>query len=189
MKRTIATIGWMSAVLTEMAALRTPAYSMVAGNEVIITQGYPLFLMAATPADVETSARMAVQGSGSKNVQVAAFANPPIDLAVNHTGYKSFGVRVKITDSPLAFKYGIYRITLGDVGTALLDIQVRATKLPVDVVMLGISNVGGQGSIISIVSPRVTVTVADSTVAAAHSLISETLNERDLGRMVARVGA
>jgi hypothetical protein len=181
--RNKAIIGWMAAVITEMANARTPAYSMVEGNEIIITQGYPLYLMQDTPAALESAARTAVQGSGTKNVQVAAFANPPVDLAVNHTGIKSFGVRVKITDSPLAFKYGIYRITLGDVGTALLDIQVRASVLPVDVVMLGVSNVGGQASVISIVSPRVTVTVADSTVAAAHSLISETLNERDLGKI------
>jgi hypothetical protein len=176
-------IGWLSAVLVEMADLRTPAYSMVPGNEVIIVQGYPLRTMHSTPEDLESACRTAVQGSGAKNVQVATFATPPVDLAVNHTAIKSFGVRVKLADSPLTFKYGIYHITLGEVGTALLAIQVRASRLPVDVIMLGVSNVGGQGSVISITSPRVTVTVLESTVTAASHLISESLNERDLGRL------
>jgi len=174
-------VGWMAAVLTQMANKRTWALAVSKATEIVITQGFPLYIMAARGADLIAQCKTAAQGSATKAISPTLAPNPLADITINLGNVKSYGVRVKIADSLTGFKFGTYNVQLLDGATVLGDVFVRAASNVADFVMLGISNAGGQASIISIANPQVKIINANSSLVIGNSITAETLNERDLG--------
>lgn len=174
-------IGWMQDILAEMAASRTPAYAVSDRTEVIITQGYPLYITPTNGDQLVVAAKLAVQGSAQKAIATGLEAAVPVDITLDLGTIKSFGVRVKIADSINNFKYGVYNIQLLDGAAVLLDVYVKPATNVADVILLGINNNGGQGSIVPIAHPEVKILAATSSVTQGNSITAETLNERDLG--------
>lgn len=175
----------MASILKQMAKARVWAFPVTRNTDIVVVQGNPLYTVASTYDQLLTQCRVAAQGSGSKSIVQALAPNPLADVTIDLTTIKSFGVRVKIADSLNNFKYGAYDVKLQDGATVLGEVYIRAATNVVDVILLGISNVGGSASIISIAHPEVLVVNANSSLAIGNSIVAETLNERDLGLSVA----
>lgn len=174
-------IGWMQNIILSAAEARAIAYPISSRTEIIVAQGYPIYLTASSGNQIIAACKIAAQGSGNKAVATALMASPPVDTTLDLTTIQSFGVRVKIADSLNNFKYGIYDVQLLDGATVLSEVFVRAATNVVDFIMFGISNIGSQASIKPIAHPEVKVLAASSSLAAGNSFTAETLNERDLG--------
>lgn len=174
-------IGWMQNIILNAAEARAIAYPISSRTEIIVAQGFPIYLTASSGQQLIAACKIAAQGSGNKAVATALMANPPVDTTLDLSSINSFGVRVKIADSLNNFKYGVYDVQLLDNATVLSEIFVRAATNVIDFVMFGISNVGSQASIKPIVVPKVKIIAATSSLAAGNSFTAETLNERDLG--------
>jgi len=180
-----ASVGWLGPVLTRMANERRYVIPQVDDNQVIIAQGYPLQLLSTTPSELLDAVRINTLGSSSKVIVsqtvTAAGAVTTLDLGQ----VRAFGVRVKITDSPLNFRFGYYQVTVKDGATTLAVVYVSAAKVPVDFVVLGIANNGGQATPLTIANPVVVVTgyAAGSATTDTTFVAAETLNQRDLGEI------
>jgi len=176
--------GYLAPVLTAMANTRRWATATRPENVVIVNQTYPVQLLAMTPVELLNNVRIAAQGSAVKAVAQNLMPAAGADLTLDLGQVKSFGVRVRITDSPLNFKFGAYTVTVKDGATPIGVIYLLGSKLPADVIILGISNAGGQATIVPIVNPQVTITGSASgsaTVSQSTNVFAETLNLRDLG--------
>lgn len=183
-----ASVGWLGPVLTKMANERRYVVPQLDDNQVIITQGFPLQLLSTTPADLLDAVRINALGSAAKGI-VTANMTTSADSTINLGDIRSFGVRVKISDSALNFRYGYYRIQLRDgASTVIADAYVSATKVPVDVIILGIANNGGQATPLTIANPQVVITGSanGSAVTVTTFVAAETLNQRDLGEIANR---
>jgi len=179
-----AQFGYLGPVLTKMANSRRWAVVTSDANQVIVQQAYPLQLLQTTPIDLLNAARIAAQGSAVKAYESAFMPAAGADLTINLGTVRSFGVRVRISDSPLEFKFGSYNVKVKDGATVLGEIEVLANKLPAEVIILGISNAGGQATCTTIVNPQVVVAGSangSSTVTASTTVWAETLNLRDVG--------
>lgn len=182
MQAALVALGWMGRSIVEMAQNRSWVTSIGEGCDVFPTQGYPRFSMHATPLDYLSQAKLVVQGEGRKDF-VQATADGTNATVINLTR-RSTGVRIKISDSAINFRNGTFDITLGDAAVALGQVFLKANRPSVEIVMLGISNTGGQASILGIATPRVTVANSGST--PSTTLISaETINMYDLGALTA----
>jgi len=179
-----ATFGYLAPLLTAMANTRRWAVATRPENVVIVNQAYPVQLLAMNPVELLNNVRIAAQGSAVKAVAQNLMPAAGADLTLNLGNIKSFGVRVRITDSPLNFKFGAYTITLNDGASAIAQVYLLGSKLPADVVILGISNAGGQATVVPILNPQVVITGSASgsaTVSSSTNIFVETLNLRDLG--------
>jgi len=124
------TPGWMSQVLPAMIGSRAWIFPLSERTEVIPAQPYPMFTQATSAAAVANAAHVAVQGQavkqfGSQGV-VAASGVQYIDCGYGIAASQAalagtpnnpvtvFGLRVKITNSPLNFKYGVYNVAVVD---------------------------------------------------------------------------
>jgi len=185
-----AQFGYMGPVLTAMANSRRWAVVSRSENSVIINQNYPLQLLQQTPLELLNAAKIAAQGSAVKATAQAVMPAAGADLTLNLGSVKSFGVMVRITDSPLNFKFGTYTIQLLDGATILGTVYVTGAKLPVEIYLLGISNAGGQATAASIQNPQVKVlgsasaTDPSATVSSSTYVFAQTLNMRDIGSVV-----
>lgn len=176
--------GYMGKVLTKMANTRRWAVASVDSNGIVINQAYPLQLLQQTPTDLLNAVRIASQGSAVKAYAQSLMPAAGADLTLNLGSVRSFGVRVRITDSPLNFKFGAYQVQLLDGASLLGEIVVVAAKLPAEVFILGISNAGGQATATTIANPQVKVIGSangSATVSQSTSAWAETLNLRDIG--------
>lgn len=176
--------GYMGKVLTKMANSRRWAVASVDSNGIVVNQAYPLQLLQQTPTDLLNAVRIASQGSAVKAYQQALMPAAGADLTLNLGSVRSFGVRVRITDSPLNFKFGAYTVTLRDGTTDLAQVVIVAAKLPAELFLLGISNAGGQATATTIANPQVVIAGSASgsaTVTGSTSVWAETLNLRDIG--------
>lgn len=182
-----AAFGYLAPVLTAMANTRRWAVATRNDNTVIINQNYPLQLVSQTPLELLNACRISAQGSAVKATAQAVMPAAGADLTLNLGNVKSFGVRVRLTDSPLNFKFGTYTIQLKDGSTVLGQVYLTAAKLPGEVILLGVSNAGGQATNTSIANPQVTIigsaatTDASATVSSSTFVFVETLNMRDIG--------
>lgn len=180
--------GYLGPVLTAMANTRRWAVAAREENSVIIDQAYPLQLMPATPLEILNSARIAAQGSAVKAVSQSLMPAAGADLTLNLGNVRSFGVRVRISDSPLNFKFGVITVELLDNTTSLGKVYLIGAKLPAEVFFLGVSNAGGQGSVTTIANPVVKVygsATGSATTSSSTAVWAETLNLRDLGVVTA----
>jgi len=182
-----ASVGWLGPVLTKMANERRYVVPQLDDNQIIVKQGYPLQLMSTTPSDLLDAVRINALGSAAKAI-VTANMTTSADSTLDLGSVRSFGVRVKISDSPLNFRFGYYNVQLRDGATVLADVYVSATKVPVDIVLLGIANNGGQATPLTIANPQVVVvgSANGSAVTTTTFVAAETLNQRDLGEIANR---
>jgi len=180
-----AVFGYMGAVLTKMANTRRWAVTSNDANSIIITQAYPLQLLQQTPGDLLNAVRIAAQGSAVKAFQQSLMPAAGADLTLDLGNVRSFGVRVRLTDSPLNFKFGTYTVTLRDgASTVLGQVVLVGAKLPAEAYILGISSAGGQATATTIANPQVVITgsaAGSATTSSSTSVFVETLNLRDIG--------
>lgn len=176
--------GYLGAVFAKMANTRRWAVPTSDNNSVVINQSYPLQLLQSTPYELLTAARIAAQGSAVKAYATESMPAAGADLTINLGSVRSFGARVRITDSVLEFKYGTYTVQLRDGATVLGEVVVIANELPAEVLLLGISNAGGQATCTTIINPQIVVSGSvngSPTVSESTSVWAETLNLRDVG--------
>jgi len=178
------TIGFLVPILTALAEARSYLYAITQGTEFVISQNFPIYTQAAAPADFIDSCRQAVQGASVKAFAMGkSVAATPLVIGLGTVTV--FGVRVKINDSPLNFKYGVVHAQLFDLAVSstvpLVDVYVRTATNCNDFVMLAINNNGGQASITKILQPQVTLVATDSQSFGTLECSVESLNARDLG--------
>lgn len=175
--------GWMGPALTQLANTKRTALSLVQGNNVMIVQAFPLVLAYSSPMDLLGAARIATAGKGEKvTAQTTHTAVADLDLTL--TGTIAFGVKVRVTDSPLNFRFGAYRIQLLNGATVVSEVIVQANKMPAEVILLAISNTGGQATVVGITNPIVRFPFTNSAVTTTLVCWAETLNMRDVGEVV-----
>lgn len=179
-----ASFGYLAPVFTKLANTKRWAVPTSDNNTIVVNQSYPLQLLQSTPYELLTAARIAAQGSAVKAYETALMPAAGADLTIDLGSVRSFGVRVRITDSVLAFKYGTYTVQLLDNTTVMGEVVVIANELPAEVIILGISNAGGQATCTTIQNPQIKVIGSangSSTVTQSTSVWAETLNLRDVG--------
>lgn len=180
--------GWLGPVLTRLSNERRWVLPQIEDNQVIIAQGYPLQMVQNTPESLLDAVRINALGSSSKSIITGFMPTGGANLTLDAGSVRSFGVRIKITDSPLNFSFGYYKVDIQDGSTVLGSIFVTAAKVPVDIVVLGIANNGGQATPLTIANPKITVYGATAGFATADTTFIglETLNQRDLGDVGSR---
>jgi len=181
-------VGWLGPVLSRLANERRWVLPQVEDNQVIIAQGYPLQLMSTSPIDLLDAVRINALGSSAKEIVTATMTDDGADVLLDAGAVRSFGVRIKISDSPLNFRFGYYQVQIQDGSTVLGDIYISAAKVPVDIVVLGIANNGGQATPLTIANPKVKFIGSDNGSATTDTtfVAFETLNQRDLGDVAGR---
>jgi hypothetical protein len=116
-----------------------------------------------------------------------------------------FGVRVRISNALTTFKFATYELMLCTAATtasAMSYILVQVASLPVDVIILAITNTAGQATIIPNTTPYVVVPFANpatspgvagninwGSFAVGDVVYAETLNMRDIGSIEAAVAS
>jgi len=178
------TFGYLGPVLTAMANTRRWTVASDPSNAVVIDQTSPLQLVNQTPIELLSAVRIAAQGSAVKSVQASLMPAAGADLTLDLGTVKSFGVRVRLSDSPLSFKFGALKIELLDGSTSLGIAYLIANRLPAEVFILGISNAGGQASATTIANPKVKIYGSAggyATTSSSTTVWAETLNLRDVG--------
>lgn len=181
-----ASIGYLGPVITRMANDRRWALPQTDDNSVIVKQEYPLQLLPTTPDQLLVALRQNALGDAIKVYEQDNMPSDGSDLTVDLGNVRCFGVRVRLADSPLNFKFGAYYITLKDGTRSVAEVVLLATKVPADVILLGISNNGGQASPATIANPVVVISgsTAGSATTATLDVFVESLNLRDLGDLV-----
>jgi len=176
--------GYLAPVITAMANTRRWAVATGDENSIVVEQSYPLQLVAQTPAELLNAARIFAQGSAVKAVSAALMPAAGANLTINLGTVKSFGVRVRLSDSPLNFKFGTMKIELLDGATSLGVAYLIGARLPAEIYMLGISNAGGQASATTIANPQIVIygsAAGYATTSSSTAVWAETLNLRDIG--------
>jgi hypothetical protein len=183
-------VGWMGPALSAMGAARRWVMSMDPENQLIVAQGQPLLLAHDSPASLTNACALAVQGDGTKNIQEVAWPAVPADTTLTLTaGIKVFGVFVRISNSVLNFKFGTYNFRLLNGATVSGDVFVRVKKLPVEIVMLAITNVSGLASVTTNAAASVLFPLATNpSLLTPDVLYCETLNMRDMGDVITNNG-
>lgn len=175
--------GYLGPCLTRMANDRRWALPQLDENSVVVNQAYPLQLLQQTPLELLNAVRINAQGSSVKAYEQITMPAGGADATVNLGNVRCFGVRVRITDSPLQFKFGAYILTLRDGTTPIGEVAFLANKVPAEIIMLGISNAGGQATAATIANPQIVITGETNGSATTDTTVvwAETLNLRDLG--------
>jgi len=183
-----ASFGWLGPVLTRLSNERRWVLPQIEDNQVIIAQGYPLQMVQNTPESLLDAVRINALGSSVKSIATGFMPSGGGNLTLDLGTDRSFGVRIKITDSPLNFSFGYYKVDVQDGSTVLGSFYVTAAKVPVDLVVLGIANNGGQATPLTIANPKVTVYGATAGFATSTTTFIgvESLNQRDLGDVGSR---
>lgn len=181
-------------IIDQMATNRVWAWNLTPGGKLFVHERYPVHLLQTRAEAVIQAAHAVLLGVGTKAFgqgPVVAVASVVSNLSLA-LSQRAFGVRVVIYDSQLTYRPGFYHIALSDgaysatPGANLGEIYVRSATAPIEVMMFGIQNTGGQASIIGMATPTVTLVASDSATVAATAttttvgMSAETLNERDL---------
>jgi hypothetical protein len=183
-KQPIYKFGWVGSTLNKMADTRRWAWSFNPNNQIILTGTsgiqQPLLMIHTSPAEVLNAARLAVQGNSFKIISQAAWAGA--DLSLTLTGATVFGVRVRVTNSVLNFKYAAVNIRVLNGATLSSEIWVQTNQLPLDVMILTITNANGLASVVPITNPVVTFLLANNAgLVAGDIMYAESINMRDIG--------
>jgi hypothetical protein len=178
--------GWIGPTFTRMANSRRWAWSLNPANQIIIAGtailSQPLMMVHNSPADVLNAARLAVQGDSVKIIAQALWPVVPADTSLTLTGSKVFGVRVRVSNSVLNFKYAAVNIRLLDAATLRGEIWVQVNQLPLDVIIFAVTSANGLASIVPITSPVITFLLANNAgLVSGDALYAESLNMRDIG--------
>lgn len=179
--------GWLGPVLNQLGNTKRWALARHPENQAYIVGNFPLLTVYNSPQELLNACRIAVQGSAAKIFAQAPWAG--VDLVQTLTGTKVFGVKVRITNSFLNFRYGAYNVRLLDGATLLGQVVVLASHIPVDIVILATNNAAGQATVVPITNPVVTFLAAENTALVTNDQIyAESLNMRDIGD-IANAGA
>jgi hypothetical protein len=223
--------GWMGQALGDMGNGSAWADSLNSDNEIVIPTGFPLESMATSPAALLNACLIACAGNGTKNYGTQAIIAGAVGqggpgaagvvgnqgIALQTQACTVFGMRVRISNALTTFKFGSYEFILGTTAPAnavaypaasvLSYIIVQVASLPVDVVMLAITNTAGKGTVVGTSTPYCVIpfTPAGTALAAAgaygsgyinqgsfavtDAVYAETLNMRDIGNIEAAVGS
>lgn len=179
--------GWIGPAISNMGNSARWACSLNSDNEVIAGTNMPLESMATTPAALLNACMIASLGNGIKNTAAASLTNgtaATIDLSTG--GAIAFGARIKLSNSITNFKFSTYEFQLATTATVIADVLVEATSLPVDVVILSISNTGGKATITPDQVPKVIIPatgVNAGSIVTGDVVYCETLNMRDIGNI------
>lgn len=173
-------IGWLEQALTDLGANRSWLLALSGKTELVVTGTYPLKTQPPNYQELLRACKTASAGASAKGI-TTGLATAGADTTVTLGAVPCFGVRIKIANSPLNFKYGAYTVQLLDNATLIAQIVVRPATNVVDFVMLGINNAAGQASIIRIAQPVVKIIDATSSQTTGDAVTVESLNDRDMG--------
>lgn len=218
--------GWMGQAIGDMGNSAAWADSLNLDNELIIPSGFPLEAMATSPAALLNACLIACAGNGVKNYAAlsvaagtAAIGGPGGTLATNGgqsialqgTATQVFGARVRISNALTSFKFASYEIMLTSAATVTAGnttwatssvlgyVIVQVASLPVDVIILAITNTAGKATVIGTATPFVVLPFAINASANPYGsglinqggfvtgdvVYAETLNMRDIGNIEA----
>jgi hypothetical protein len=178
--------GWMAPIFSKMGQTRRWAWSLNPSNQVIVTGTstvqQPLLMIHKSGGEVLNAARLAVQGKSEKIIGQTVWPVVPADTSVTLTGTTVFGVRVRVSNSVLNFKYGAVNIRVLDGATLRGEVWVQVNQLPLDLILMTIAFANGLASIVPVVNPIVTFLLANNTaLVSGDVLYAESLNMRDIG--------
>lgn len=188
--------GWIGPALSVMGNTARWAYSLNPDNDVIAATGYPLETLATSPGSLVNQCEIAVAGDSGKTYSASAWPTTPaaVTLTLTANTARAFGAFVRISNSTTNFKYGTYEIQLATGTTVLSYVLVQVVSLPIELVILAISNNAGKATIIADTAPAIifpySVTAGAPGNVNAGSFVSgdvlyaETLNMRDIGNIV-----
>jgi len=180
-----AALGWPALLqaLSVMAQTQRWAYSLDGNSEIKPLTAYPQLHMHNTAGSLQTAIRLALRGSGGYDELTATAPAVPIaDLTVTLAAIRSFGVRIGLTNTITAFRFAVYRINVLDTAVLQTEFNVKVPRIPMDILVLSVSNVNGTMTITELAVPRVTVVFASSPALAGGDTLSvATLTMRDLG--------
>jgi hypothetical protein len=166
-----------------MANTQRWAYSLDGNSEIKPLTAYPQLHMHNSIGSLQTAIRLALRGSGGYDELTASAPTPPIaDLTVTLSAVRSFGVRIGLTNNITAFRFAVYRMQVLDAAVIQTEFNVKAPRIPMDILVLSVSNVNGTMTIIELNAPVVKVIFASSPALNAGDTLSvATLTMRDLG--------
>lgn len=172
--------GWVGPAITRLGNTRRWAIAQNNANQIFIEPGKPVETLYNSPNELLSAARLAVAGNAAKIWAQAAWA--AADLSLTLTGATVFGVRIRITNSVLNYKFGAVKIGILSGATVLSTITVLSAQLPVDLIALTINDAAGRATIVGVANPIVRFLLADNTaLVAGDQLYAESLNARDIG--------
>lgn len=190
--------GWIGPALSVMGNTARWAYSLNPDNDIVAAPTYPLESMATTPAALLNACAIAVAGASGKTAASGVWATAALTLTLTANTTNAFGAFVRISNSTTNFKYGTYEIQFAIGATVISSVWVQVTSLPCEVVILGINNNAGKGTIVGNATPTVIFPYSATAGAIGNLnagalttsdvLYAETLNMRDIGNIVNAVG-
>jgi hypothetical protein len=199
----LAQFGWMATAISDMGNTQRWAASLNPDNIIVAANTYPLETLYTTPVSLLNACMIACAGAAGKTYAAATWpaqgtATPvPLTLTANTT--TAFGAYVRISNALTTFKFASYEIQFGISGTVYSSILVEVTSLPVEIIILSISNAAGKATVIADNAPVVTFpsnatsgntgNVNYGSLAVGDVLYAETLNMRDIGQLVGAVQA
>jgi len=181
--------GWVANALGQLAASRRFAISVDRENQIIVGNTQPLILAYPDSMSLMQAASLAVQGDATKAINQALWPaqTTPTDLVLPVGAAKVFGLRVRISNSVLNFKFGAYTMEFVDnaSGTPLVRsaITVQVRRLPLDIIWLSVSNAAGLATVVPSADAGVRMLAASNPalVPTSDLIYVETLNQRDIG--------
>jgi hypothetical protein len=180
-----AALGWPALLqaLSVMAATQRWAYSLDGNSEIKPLTAYPQLHMHNTVGSLQTAIRLALRGSGGYDeLSATAPAVPIADLTVTLAAVRSFGVRIRLSNSITAFRFAVYRFNVLDTAVLQTEFNVVVPRIPMDILVLSVANVNGTMTINELAVPRVTIVFASTpALAGGDTLAVSTLTLRDLG--------
>jgi len=179
-------VGWVASLMSKMGQTRRWAWSLNPANQIIITGTptiqQPLLMVHSSGGEVLNAARLAVQGKADKIIAQAAWPAVPADTSLTLTGTTVFGVRVRVSNSVLNFKYAAVNIRVLDAAVLRGEIWIQVNQLPLDVIIFTIAYANGLASIVPVVNPIITFLLLNNVgLVSGDILYAETLNMRDIG--------
>lgn len=172
--------GWIGPAITKLGNTRRWNIAQNPANQIFIEPGKPVETLYNSPHELLAAARLAVAGNAAKIWQQAPWA--AADLSLTLTGATVFGVRIRITNSVLNYKFGAVKIGILSGATVLSTITVLSSQLPVDLIALTINDAAGRATVVGVANPIVRFLLADNTaLVAGDQLYAESLTARDIG--------
>jgi hypothetical protein len=192
-------LGYLAEAVTMLANFKVWALALTEGADVIPIQGQPLQMVGKSPTDILADCKIAAQGSSAKSYALGVFsATAATALVLNPLAAtvitRVCGLRIKISDSLTTFRPGAFYVSIVDTasaGAVNSQLVIYPTKACgcVEVIVMGISNLGGQAQIAPIGNPTLTfansgdATNPSSANAGATNVWVESINMRDIGAL------
>lgn len=167
----------LKTLLARMVA--NQAYIAAAGarDVIVVNTAYPRLLQKMTLPQLVTQTRINVQGEATKKIVIGTCS---LDLTLDLTAIRCFGVRVRIAESIFDWRNGAVEFELRDNATPVAKWWAVPNSVPCDMIVLGISVASGQAVPKAIAQPVLFVEATDNGVLTTTQIVLESLNARDL---------